>query len=64
MTDTTTEIKSGVPDMYVPTPDLSDADGKALLDQLHDLYFATERDPETGKKLRRGSADERYAWRS
>ena len=62
MTDTTTAIKSGVPDMYVPTPDLSDADGKTLLDQLHDLYFATEqRDPGTGKELRRGSADERYA---
>jgi hypothetical protein len=41
-------------DDYVPArgSDLSDDDGRALMKTLWGLYRATERDPETGKKMR------------
>lgn len=48
-------------DDYVSTPSLPDDKGRALLEELTDLYHAISFDPETNKKVRSGSRDERYA---
>ena len=46
---------------YVPTPSLSDDKGKALLQELENLYFAIDFDPKTKKQRRRNSHDIRFA---
>jgi hypothetical protein len=46
---------------YIPTPNLPDERGKALLRELDSLFSAVDWDPETKKKRRSGSHAARWA---
>ena len=46
---------------YVPTNHLPDAEGRAVLNNLWDLYFNIDHDLETNKKRRANSRERHYA---